>query len=45
MGRQVGIKEIKDMEVYVLQIEVIDVYHSIWFHYLLQFIIPVLLLR
>ena len=44
MGRQHGIKRIRHKEVYVLRIGLMHVYYAIYFHYLLLFIIHVLLL-
>ena len=42
MGRQDGIKGIRHEEVYVLRIGLMHIYHSIYFHYLLSFVIHVL---
>ena len=44
MGRQDGVKGIRHKEVCVLRIGVMYVYHSIYFHYLLLFVIHVLLM-
>ena len=44
MGRQDGIKGIRHKEACVLRIGLMHVYHSMYFHYLLLFVIPVLLL-
>ena len=44
MGRQDDIKGISHKEVYVLRIGLIHVYHSMYFYYLLLFVIHVLLL-
>ena len=44
MGRQDGVKGIRHKEVCVLRISLMHVYHSMYFHYLLLFIIHVLLL-
>ena len=44
MGHQVGVKGIRHKEVYVLRIALMHVYHSMYFHYLLLFVIHVLLL-
>ena len=44
MGRQDGVKGIRHKEVYVLRIGLMHVYHSMYFHYLLLFVIHVLLL-
>ena len=42
MGRQDGVKGIRHKEVYVLRIGLMHVYHSMYFHYLLLFVIHVL---
>ena len=42
MGRQDDVKWIRHKEVYVLWIGLMHVYHSMYFHYLLLFIIHVL---
>ena len=44
MGRQDGVKGIKHKEVCVLRIGLMHVYYSMYFHYLLLFVIYVLLL-
>ena len=44
MGRQDGVKGIRHKEVYVLRIGLIHVYYTMYFHYLLLFVIHVLLL-
>ena len=44
MGRQDGVKGIRHKEVYVLTIGLMHVYHSMYFHYLLLFVIHMLLL-
>ena len=44
MGRQDGVEGIRHKEVCVLRISLMHVYHSMYFHYLLLFIIYVLLL-
>ena len=44
MGHQDGIKGIRHKEVCVLRIGLIHVYHSMYLHYLLLFVIHVLLL-
>ena len=44
MGRQDGVEGIRHKEVCVLRIGLIHVYHSMYFHYLLLFVIHVLLL-
>ena len=44
MGRQDVVKEIRHKEVCVLRIGLMHVYHSMHFHYLLLFVIHVLLL-
>ena len=44
MGRQDGVKGIRHKDVCVLRIGLMYVYHSIYFHYLLLFVIHVLLL-
>ena len=44
MGRQDGVKGIRHKEVCVLSIGLMHVYHSMYFHYLLLFVIQVLLL-
>ena len=44
MGRQDGVKGIRHKEVCVLRIGLMHVYHSMYFHYLLLFVIHVLLL-
>ena len=44
MGRQDGVKGIRHKEVYVLRIGLMHVYHSMYFYYLLLFVIHVLLL-
>ena len=44
MGCQAGVKEIRHQEVYVLRIGLMYVYDLMYFHYLLLFIILVLLL-
>ena len=42
MGRPDGVKGIRHKEVCVLRIGLIHVYHSMYFHYLLLFVIHVL---
>ena len=42
MGRQDGVKGISHKEVCVLRIGLMHVYHSMYFHYLLLFVIYVL---
>ena len=44
MGRQDGVKGIRHKEVCVLRIGLVHVYHSMYFYYLLLFVIHVLLL-
>ena len=44
MGRQDGVKGIRHKEVCVLRIGLMHVYHSMYFHSLLSFVIRVLLL-
>ena len=44
MGRHDGVKGIRHKEVYVLRIGLMHVYHSMYFHYLLLFVIHVFLL-
>ena len=44
MERQDGVKGIRHKEVCVLRIGLMHVYHSMYFHYLLLFLIHVLLL-
>ena len=44
MGRQDGVKMIRHKEVCVLRIGLMHVYHSMYFYYLLLFVIHVLLL-
>ena len=44
MGRQDGVKGIRHQQVCVLRIGLMHVYHSMYFHYLLSFVIHVLLL-
>ena len=44
MGRQDCVKRIRHEEVCVLRIGLMHVYHSMYFHYLLLFVIHVLLL-
>ena len=44
MGHQDGVKEIRHKEVCVLRIGLMHIYHSMYFHYLLLFVIYVLLL-
>ena len=44
MGRQDGVTGIRHKEVYVLRIGLMHVYLSMYFHYLLLFIIHMLLL-
>ena len=44
MGRQDGVKGIRHKEVCVLRIGLMHVYHSMYFHYLLLFVIHVILL-
>ena len=44
MGRHDGVKRIRHKEVCVLRIGLMHVYHSMYFHYLLLFVIHVLLL-
>ena len=44
MERQDGVKGIRHKEVCVLKIGLMHVYHSMYFHYLLSFVIHVLLL-
>ena len=44
MGRQDGLKGIRHKEVCVLRIGLMHVYHSMYFHYLLLFVVHVLLL-
>ena len=44
MGRQDGVEGISHKEVCVRRIGLIHVYHSMYFHYLLLFVIHVLLL-
>ena len=44
MGRLDGVKGIMHKEVWVLRIGLMHVYHSMYFHYLLLFVIHVLLL-
>ena len=44
MGRQDNVKGIRHKEVCVLKIGLMHVYHSMYFHYLLLFVIHVLLL-
>ena len=43
MGRQDGVKGIRHKEVCVLRIGLMHVYHSMYFYYLLLFVIHVLL--
>ena len=45
MGRRDGVKGIRHKEVCVLRIGLMHVYHSMYFHYLLLFVIHVLLLN
>ena len=42
MGRQGGVKETRHKEVYILRIGLMYVYYSIYFYYLLLFVIHVL---
>ena len=42
MGRQDGLKGIRHKEVYVLRIGLMHVYYSMYFYYLLLFVIQVL---
>ena len=42
MGRQDGVKGIRHKEVFVLRIGLMHVYYSIYFYYLLLFIIHIL---
>ena len=44
MGRQDGVKGIRHKEVCVIRFGLMHVYHSMYFHYLLSFVIHVLLL-
>ena len=44
MGRQDGVKGIRHKEVCILRITLMHVYHSMDFHYLLLFVLHVLLL-
>ena len=44
MEQQDGIKGIRHKEVYVLRIGLMDVYHWMYFHYLVWFVIHMLLL-
>ena len=44
MGRQDGVKGIRHKEVCVLRTGLMYVYHSMYFHYLLLFVIHVILL-
>ena len=44
MGRQDGVKGIRDKELCVLRIGLMHVYYSMYFYYLLLFVIHVLLL-
>ena len=44
MGRQDGVQRIRHKEVCVLRMGLMHVYHSMYFHYLLLFVIHVLLL-
>ena len=44
MGRQDGVKGIRHKEVCFLRIGLMHVYHSMYFHYLLLFVIHVLFL-
>ena len=41
MGRQDGVKGIRHKEVYVFRIGLMHVYHSMYFYYLLLFVIHV----
>ena len=45
MGRQDGVKRIRHKEVCVLRIGLLHVYYSMYFYYLLLFVIHVLLLN
>ena len=44
MGRQDGVKGIRHEEVCIIRIDLMHVYDSMYFHYLLLFVIHVLLL-
>ena len=44
MGHQDDVKGIRHKEVYLVRISLMHVYHSMYFHYLLLFVIHVLLL-